>query len=83
MLLADNLSMNLGEMNLDQQTQLVVVVTVINRHLIYLESALHQYQNRHIDGRVAKDISERLFTTLISELRASIKLLKSEARVLL
>lgn len=82
-LLADNLSMNLGEMNLDHQMQLVVVVTVINRHLIYLESALHQYQSRRTDGRFTKDISERLFTTLMSEMRASIKLLKSEARDLL
>lgn len=79
-LLADNLSINLGEMNLDHQTQLVVVVTVINRHLIYLESALHQYHSRRIDGRITKDISERLFTTLLSEMRASIKLLKAEAK---
>ncbi|QQK45462.1 hypothetical protein Pdw03_0360 [Penicillium digitatum] len=83
MLLADHLSLNLGEMNLDHQTQLFVVATVINRHLIYLESALHQYQSQRIDGRVTKNISERLFNTLMSEMRASIKLLKSEARDLL
>lgn len=82
-LLSDNPTINLGEMNLDQQTQLVVVVTIVNRHLIYLELALDQYQSRRMDGRITRDLSERLFSTLMSEMRASIKLLKGQARDLL
>ncbi|KAI9831666.1 MAG: hypothetical protein M1819_004732 [Sarea resinae] len=82
-LIPNNLNLTLGEMKLDQPLQLILIATIINRHCIYLEHALHVYHIRHAQCSASHGISERLFLTVGSEMKGTLKVLMSEARDLL
>ncbi|CRG90946.1 hypothetical protein PISL3812_07994 [Talaromyces islandicus] len=81
-LVPDNLQLTLDAMSLNRPLQLVLVTTVIKHHLTYLGDALQEYQVHHMHGPDL-GISESLFSTSITELRSSIKVLLSEAQSLL
>lgn len=81
--LPEESNLTLGEMSLDRPLQLVVVTTVIKHHLTYLEHALQVYQSERKQCARKRGISEGLFSTTITELRSSMKVLISEATDLL
>lgn len=81
-LVPDNLQLTLDAMSLNRPLQLALVTTVIKHHLTYLGDALQGYQAHHMHGPDL-GISESLFSTSITELRSSIKVLLSEAQSLL
>ncbi|KZF20985.1 hypothetical protein L228DRAFT_284071 [Xylona heveae TC161] len=79
----EEFNLTLGEMDLDGPLQLVLVITVVKHHLTCLDHALHVYQTKCMQAPREFGISEGLFSTTISELRSSMKVIISEAGDLL
>lgn len=82
-LIPDSSSLTLGDLSLDRPLQLILLARVVNHHLVYLEQALHLYQNSHTQNSPSQGVSERLFPTILTEMKSSVRVLVSETRDLL
>lgn len=82
-LIPDNSSLTLGDLSLDRPLQLILLARVVNHHLVYLEQALHLYQNSHTQNSPPQGVPERLFPTILAEMKSSVRILVSEIRFLL
>lgn len=79
-LFPNDFDLTLGDLKVDRPLQLLLLATVVNHHLTYLEDRLHLYQMHHAQGNGSQGVPERFPSTILTEMKTSITVLVSEAR---